>query len=1059
MNTQHFFLVVSMLLFLWPCPDLVSQSDSLSAEEMYDRAGAYYAAQKYDSAITLIDQSIAIFDQLKSHTRFMDASGAKAQYVLMRDGSEAAVAVLDEATVLANEKVSAYHEGWAEIYYQYGNAYQQKGMHDEAKVYAEKGIELCEKGELPAGKQARLEWSAARVYNSHRQLAKAKEYAYAAKASYLEAHPDTSEHFYGVITTLADVYMWESEYDSAIYYSTINLAGLLKQYGPDHFNVGVGYNQIAGIYNNLDRFGEAIESYQKAIHIFTQYKERTGQYIYENIVRTNLSLLYMDLYEYEVAENYALQNLPGDIAYYGRHGINLLFTLGRLITINHAQKEYAEAQKYIDHVQEILEHDPDMSYANQCYILNFLLAHAIRLKNVPEARNYFREYQRTYAQSGEKVHKVYVSTIAEMGNLFCDVGQIDSCIYYNNLAISLYKQLFPIQNDAIVNQYIQKSGHLIEHDLEQAALMLDSSLICLFYPDRHGDFADYLKKSPPNPVLINVFSTRLNLLVAGKESNPSNGALIEQIALLYDDFIENYYAAIRSKSRLNDLAAINDKIYGLIVQHYIAEDKIEKAFEYAEKSRSLSIRLALNQYESESYSSLPEELRLKETKYIRDLQDLNISRFENADSSENMGTAYLDLMEAYYDFRQMLKREHPEYYRMKYAIDALDLETIRSALGDNQSLISYRLIDSTLYAFILSGERLDLHRFSDGMPAEQILGFSSALNTGRFDEVIAKNIYARVFSPLEDFIQTEELIIVPDDLLNHLSFDLLLNHESQLLLEKHTISTAIATDLIFSQTPKRKKNSWISFAPGFSDEIKDAYVNSVDSSGQIDSAYLTYLRQPNTLRFSAALPEISETQTYNGLEATEDLFKNTPIDAPLIFIGTHAEVNDERPAFSRLVMAKSTDSLTRNDGYLHAYELYTKEMSTDLAILSACNTGAGQLKKGEGILSLSHAFSYAGCPSILMTKWNVDEKTTMTIVEHFLRNIKNGMAKNRALADAKKTFIAEAPTELKDPYYWAGLQLIGDPSPIYGRGMQWWMWGLGLAIFALLIYVISNRRK
>ena len=58
---------------------------------------------------------------------------------------------------------------------------------------------------------------------------------------------------------------------------------------------------------------------------------------------------------------------------------------------------------------------------------------------------------------------------------------------------------------------------------------------------------------------------------------------------------------------------------------------------------------------------------------------------------------------------------------------------------------------------------------------------------------------------------------------------------------------------------------------------------------------------------------------------------------------------------------------------LHTYEIYNLELKGELAVLSACSTGDGKLQKGEGVISLARAFTYAGIPSVVMTLWDVED--------------------------------------------------------------------------------------
>ena len=77
---------------------------------------------------------------------------------------------------------------------------------------------------------------------------------------------------------------------------------------------------------------------------------------------------------------------------------------------------------------------------------------------------------------------------------------------------------------------------------------------------------------------------------------------------------------------------------------------------------------------------------------------------------------------------------------------------------------------------------------------------------------------------------------------------------------------------------------------------------------------------------------------------------------------------------SKLIFAQTKSD--KEDNFLHAYEIYNMQLTIQLAVLSACETGFGKLERGEGVNSLARAFTYAGCPSVVMSHWAVNDATT-----------------------------------------------------------------------------------
>lgn len=124
-----------------------------------------------------------------------------------------------------------------------------------------------------------------------------------------------------------------------------------------------------------------------------------------------------------------------------------------------------------------------------------------------------------------------------------------------------------------------------------------------------------------------------------------------------------------------------------------------------------------------------------------------------------------------------------------------------------------------------------------------------------------------------------------------------------------------------------------------------------------------------------------------------------------------------------------------------------------MVVLSGCNTGSGKLQKGEGVMSLARAFLYAGCPSIIMTLWNVEDASSASIMVEFYRNIKNGFSKDEALRRAKSKYISEADPMKAHPYYWLGYVSIGKQTPLFKTKARYFV---GLIIFVFLAIVLEK---
>lgn len=204
--------------------------------------------------------------------------------------------------------------------------------------------------------------------------------------------------------------------------------------------------------------------------------------------------------------------------------------------------------------------------------------------------------------------------------------------------------------------------------------------------------------------------------------------------------------------------------------------------------------------------------------------------------------------------------------------------------------------------------------------------------------------------------------------------------------------------------------------------------------------------------------EIVQSDLYLRSDATEDAFKENAGRFGIIHLATHVILDDKEPLYSKFVFSKKPGS--DEDGFLHLYELYTMRLHANMAVLSACRTGIGKSVKGEGMMSLARGFAYAGCPSVVMSLWAIDDKATSIVVNKFYEGLAQGRSKDAALRNAKLSLINSRDPVLSNPYYWAGLVVIGntDPLPVSAPGDDggYWFFGFVAVILPVTYFVLRK---
>ena len=168
---------------------------------------------------------------------------------------------------------------------------------------------------------------------------------------------------------------------------------------------------------------------------------------------------------------------------------------------------------------------------------------------------------------------------------------------------------------------------------------------------------------------------------------------------------------------------------------------------------------------------------------------------------------------------------------------------------------------------------------------------------------------------------------------------------------------------------------------------------------------------------------------FEGYQATEGIFKDTARYYDILHLSMHTIIDNRNPMFSKLAFTSIDDSI--EDGLLNTHEIYNMNLNARLAVLSSCSSGEGILQKGEGVMSLARAFMYAGCPSIVMTLWVVEDKSSISLMTEFYKELAKGRSKDEALRNSKLKFIEEENLTRVHPFYWSTYICVGTPEPLF----------------------------
>ena len=502
-------------------------------------------------------------------------------------------------------------------------------------------------------------------------------------------------------------------------------------------------------------------------------------------------------------------------------------------------------------------------------------------------------------------------------------------------------------------------------------------------------------------------------------------------------------------------------------------DLLREAFEFARKSKAAVLREKLQQNYALTGGNLPDSLRIRQQEIQVQIVECE-QQLKEATEAKIKNTLQQKRFALYQELEQLIQsweKNYPDYFRLKYASDQSSLEALKASLDPGEIMIEYFWGEEYIYFFRLSRDEL---AYSGEMPQSAeirsiLLDFIPHLKDATLIEqsgqskeelsyfsVVAYNLYQLLLAPNVDG-GTQKLIIVPDGLLNYLPFGLLLDQEAKAnstfadlayLIRKMPVRYRYSSFLESSSNAgySHAPDVFAGFAPAYGDintriQVQTRGLNNADRSNF----------QPllNTQPEVEAISAIFGGKAYLGAGATESLFGELADQYRLLLIAAHGFTNDQDPLLSGIAFSEEKG----NDGILYAYEIANMNLNAELMVLSACNTGVGQLAKGEGVMSLARSFRIAGCPNILMSLWQANDASTRMIMESFFKYLKDGFPKDEALRQAKLDYLNKS--DLSHPYYWSTFVLMGDDLS-FEEALPWWAYGTLAIAFLIIIAIFAT---
>jgi CHAT domain-containing protein len=339
---------------------------------------------------------------------------------------------------------------------------------------------------------------------------------------------------------------------------------------------------------------------------------------------------------------------------------------------------------------------------------------------------------------------------------------------------------------------------------------------------------------------------------------------------------------------------------------------------------------------------------------------------------------------------------------------SLSVEEIRAAIAPDSLIIEFFQTGDRILACILGRDRLQIvpvtlaSRIANVLRLLQFQLSKFRLGTeyasGFRDSLIQstnahlKNLYDELLAPVHDRLDGRHLLFVPHGALHYVPFHALFDGQ-RYLIDNHTVSYAPSASIYAVCAKQQVNSSGAALLMGVPDQ-----------------------NAPSILEELRALSGIvPHPKLFVGKAASEYVLKTAGPTARLVHIATHGYFRQDSPMFSSIRMGSS---------YLSLYDLYQLRLPVELITLSGCATGLNVVAAGDELIGLARGLFQAGAQSLLLSLWDVHDRSTADFMTEFYRRYQAGEEKAAAMREAMLATRAQYP----HPYQWAPFVLMGKYS-------------------------------
>ncbi|MGD8428004.1 MAG: CHAT domain-containing protein [Balneolaceae bacterium] len=723
---------------------------------------------------------------------------------------------------------------------------------------------------------------------------------------------------------IGSIYEKFSLYDKALENYTKSLK-IREKLGDVNLLSGI-YDSIAGVQLELGNYDQALVAYNKSL----DYSRQSGIPQRTAATLNNIGLLYKELGEYDKALDYYRQSLDLSEGL-GNSPQSIATTTRNIGKLLWAQGKYKQAAPLYRKALELREK------VGNPYDIASSLSSMAQLEY--KAGHFERALQ--YADTLQAIGDSTGSHLV-LRNASTWKGVVEDSLGNHRAALSHFKKSFA------------HSEHLAPEDRLDPLKRLAAE-----FHKMDSDSAIYYGQKAIDII----------------ERNRSNAGTLSELKSGYFQRHSDFYT----------------KVASWVLKY---EQNTSRAYRLVEQAKARSFTDELEKAAKNIEQQLPEEVRIMRNKKNNHINDL-YAQLERTQNSEKKSAIEQKIRSAELDYAAYESSLHEKYPALKSlkSPEPVSLEQAQEMTDEKTAVLEYAMAGNELIMFLISQDKVRVEQFSlsgnrrlDTQLTSWVADYKDAIlaeAAQRELQSASAKLYKVLVKPFEEDLDNyTNLIIVPDGALAYLPFEAILNN-GQYLIERYRIKyepSLTSLKMLKEQNIKHPKDLLA---------VAGSNVAKENIGGSFKSVMAAL---PSTLiEVDSIASHFKKVSVLEKDNVSEGAFKRMVRDTSYryVHLATHGIIDESDPRRSGLALSAEgmVTASSKEDGLLRSSEIFGLNINSEMVVLSACNTGLGKVVKGEGMLGMQRSFFYAGTSTVVVSLWNVYDRSTAFMMNEFYKEL------------------------------------------------------------------------